>query len=956
MNRMSSKTTFHAGSWALLASALVACGSNPPDVVTAYFESDDPSLVASSSQTAHADFDGASVRPRLYEGAERGASQIDIAKIEGDRLYSLSPSGDLSVIDLGSKGELRLLGRSRALPAKPFHLHLRDQVVLGAYSDEESTIVAVDTSDPEDIREVGRFELAATITDSWLVDDVLYLVSHQRGEERLVVTSLDVEDPSAIRKIDEVSFSSKHEGVATIATKRIYVASQDDDEGSTIQIIDIEESTGGLALGASVTVEGSVSRPSQLDEHEGVLRVLGQSESLASPMVQTFEIAPTGELQPLGSLELALPPNGVTSILFDGTRAFATTFDGEGPLITIDLSDPQTPQQLGELSMPGWAQHIELRGERLYAFGFDNEDTNQVLNVSIIDVSDPSKPTMLDRAELGGTWSTFAESQYDGRKATPFLSDEGLLLVPFSGYVYGEPCDRHMSGVQLVEVVGDELTKRGVALSRGGARRAFLRDGMLIGVSNEQVQVFDIDDRDQPKSLASATIGHRVDRTLPHGDHLIRLAIDPWTKTSSLEIVAAKDANQLEPLGSIEIGQALAGSNDPACGFGELHRDRFLRLFAEDDRVYVVAPRPYWQKGQQGTTVLVVDIEDPEAPRISTTLHYDFSVWHWDQTGQNWSTALIEGGSNVVQTGHRLAAIERRDDPYAYGAHRLGDTLHVLDLRDPEAPKHETVALPDAAGRTKLHAHEGAILLGHWVPVTEKPGRVRFHVDRVDISDGPVLRTPVNVPGSLLYFDDESQRLVTVDYRRETSSGHTWKSCYPSLFDSKTGTCTVVHRTLHLLELTGDTVTIVDSKELADDLRVVKVVKGDDRVTLAHGQRDDAIQVDCEPGYYCPAYDGDSIQGESLLVVGGARTGKLELVSPTSSVTGFSRLAASGQWVVKSRNWGSVAEVVDLRTLEHVAETKVDGLHAGVRSLSIDHDRAFFALGEHGLTVFGFGD
>lgn len=943
-----------------------ACNSDKADGKDAIhdgFESDDPRVHIPEPATAFRALDSEAVRTLSGESAQ---GEPDIVQVQGERLYALSPSGDLSVIALGKGEDLRVLGRIRTHAGKPLSMHLIDdgEFVLIIDSADANQLTFIATSDPDNIHEVGRFGVSGKISESWLVGNILYLVSHLRDEGTSVVTSLNVENPAAIRKVDEVRFASFLHGAAMITANRIYVASPQGkmEEGapSTIRVIDIENSKGRLLLGATLTANGTVSSPAQMDEHEGVLRVISQRDLWGAPeppRVETFEVSSSSKLQALTSLNLALPQKAaLKSIRFDGARGYVATtpvtYDGKGALITIDLSNPEKPEQKGELSISRWIEHLEPRGDRLYALGVDNANTKGTLNVSILDVRNPSQPTILDRVEFGGTWSRLAKGQNGIHEPFQLFPEAGLMLVPFSAYVYGEPCHRHMSGVQLLDITGGTLKKGGVALSRGAAGRAFLYEDRLISVSNEQAEVFDIDEPDEPKSLASLKIGHRVDRTLPHGNHVIRLAIDPWTKAASLEIVRADDSEMLEPIGSVEIDRALAGSDDPSCGGDELHRDRFLRMFAEGNRVYVVAPRLYWQNGTQGTTVLVVDIGDATTPRIVSAKHYDFSVWHWDQTGQDGGTTLIEGGSSVVQIGHTLAALEWRREPYEQGLQNLGDTLHVLDFEDPEAPKHSTISLPEAAGHTKLHAREGAILLGHWVPVPNKPGRVRFYLDRIDIKKpgGPRLQSPVNVPGSLLSFDEESQRFVMVDYRREVLPGQTRESCNrPWHFDSKTESCTVVHRNVNLLEITDGSVAIVDSRQLVDDLWVAKVAKGDDRITLVHGERIDDIECDCEPGYYYPGYDGDSVVGKGLLVLGGARNGKLELVSPTLSDGGFSRIASSGQWLIKGRRWGLSAQIVDLRNLDRPVETEIGGFGGYVQSFAIGDRRAFFSLGEYGL-------
>jgi hypothetical protein len=49
------------------------------------------------------------------EAAERAIVEADIVQIAGDRLYALSRSAGLSIIDIGNPAQLRVLGQQRAL-------------------------------------------------------------------------------------------------------------------------------------------------------------------------------------------------------------------------------------------------------------------------------------------------------------------------------------------------------------------------------------------------------------------------------------------------------------------------------------------------------------------------------------------------------------------------------------------------------------------------------------------------------------------------------------------------------------------------------------------------------------------------------------------------------------------------------------------------------------------------
>src|SRR5690606_40504013 len=73
-----------------------------------------------------------------------------------------------------------------------------------------SDLVALDASDPTDIQVRGEFTLPGRIQDSRRVGDVLYLVTLEDGwcwgcdgNQKTVVTSLDISDRSEERRVGE---------------------------------------------------------------------------------------------------------------------------------------------------------------------------------------------------------------------------------------------------------------------------------------------------------------------------------------------------------------------------------------------------------------------------------------------------------------------------------------------------------------------------------------------------------------------------------------------------------------------------------------------------------------------------------------------------------------------------------------------------------------------------------
>ncbi|WP_437574975.1 beta-propeller domain-containing protein [Sorangium sp. So ce887] len=979
-----------------------ATGPSPEDAPTDFIsgnpsgsddrEGEDGGSVVAAGSTGSGDSAGAP-----DEGAdddpERAITEADIIQVKDGKLYALSQYAGLSVIDISRRDRLSLLGRYRA-SGMPFEMYLRDGIVYAMFSswtqylydadtgeytyEESSRIEALDVSDPSDIRLIGSFDLPGTLSDSRIVGDVLYAVTFENNScwgcgssPNTTVTSLAVGDPAEISVVDKLSYKDDDpygygwRRSVSVTQDRMYVAGIEwngsDDEGhSTIQVIDISDPGGDLVEGTSVEAVGQIQSRWQMDEHEGVLRVVSQPgtwwNNAALPGVQTFTVASSQELTPLGYTELTLPrPESLRSVRFDGDRAYAITAEQTDPLFTIDLSDPEHPAQLGELEMPGWVYHMEPRGDRLLALGFDNASDEGSLHVSLFDVSDLTTPTMLERIHFGGSWGNFAEDQDRIHKAFTILDDLGTILVPYSGFEVNDDkgCGSYQSGIQLIDFTTDTLTKRGSAPARGQARRAFVHDERLFAVSDQEVGTFNIDDRGAPVEVTDLSLATIVSNAVATGDLVVRMSADWWTSGPQLEVVSAADPARTEPIGKLDLA-ALTSASDVEC-YGSGIAD--ARLFAHGQYATLLWPSyADWTK----THLAVIDLRDPESPRIASQRELPFSsrALYW----YGYSVAVIPTGDSVVQAGSTLVIRNASEEYYYYdenGAQQPAPaetTLEVLDLSNPSNPVHRSVALPSGAGYTGLQIDGTTVLTSHWVPLPEDPFRARFYLDRIDVSDpsSPAVLTPVNVPGSLLAFDGTNRRALTIDYEMVEFEVPNYQACY-SEFAQNTGfqpidqenwegpgICRGMRRALKLLDVGSETARLRDESPIDDDTGIWQVLVGDDRVFMY-----------TYVNYAVP--NGESPYG--ITVASGLEEGSIELVTkPIPELSNASPVLADGTRLLVSGYSPPSLAVLDASDLDELTyETKAE-LSSYVYRVTLDGDRALCSLGHHGLEVVDLGN
>lgn len=803
----------------------------------------------------------------------REISEADIVFVEGDRVYALSAYGGLVVVDASSPGTgLPVLGRYR-MHAMPFEMYVDGGQVFvmtsdyGSYDyDEESgsyawhsssRLLALDASDPSRITSRGTFEMPGTIQDSRRVGDVLYLVTFEDGwcwgcqedQPRTVVTSLDVSNPAQVQQVDQLAFDNQTDdewdwaGPRSVSStdERMYIGGIEYDDWesahSTIDVIDISDPGGVMARGASLEIAGQIQSRWQMDEHEGALRVISQPWQWASdspPVIQTFSVASATQIAPLASVPMQLPrPETLQSVRFDGDRGYAITFEQTDPLFAIDLSDPASPQQRGELEIPGWVYHMEPQGDRLLALGFDQGSAEGSINVSLFDVSNLDEPALLSRVAFGGDWASFAEDQNRIHKAFSILPELDLVLVPFSGWSYDDAqgeaaewsCGSYQSGTQLIDWQDDALVRRGVAPSHGQSRRALVHRDRLLTMSDKSMQAFDIADRDAPSLSAQVALAANVSTVAAEGDIVVRLSQDWWTNETAIEVVSAADAEAAEPLGRL----ALAEVSDEF----ECNRSWPIDLFVHEGYAYLVRETYDLTTYEPRLVLDTIDVHDAVAPTWVGAIDLPFS--------QGWGGYYYGLGSTDERSVvlHGDALVFAASEPVYSGDEyvRTDARLEVVDLSAADAPEHTaTLERPSGISHGSLQVLDGTLASWHMRAVDGDESKVRFFFDRFDVSSpaSPHASPSINVPGQAVAYDAGHSRVVAVGFDLETidvTDEECWSHPQQWGWDYDTGRCTIAHRPLHLLSLSGDAATLLDTLDVeGDEGRLVGITSSGDRV------------------------------------------------------------------------------------------------------------------------------
>ncbi|OLE22716.1 MAG: hypothetical protein AUG44_24300, partial [Actinobacteria bacterium 13_1_20CM_3_71_11] len=123
----------------------------------------------------------------------------------------------------------------------------------------------------------------------------------------------------------------------------------------------------------------------------------------------------------------------IYGVRFAGPVGYVVTFRQTDPLYTLDLRDPARPRVTGELEIDGYSAYLHPAGDgRLIGVGqaANSQGRVQGLQVSLFDVGDPARPSLLARYQLAGSGHSIAE--FDPH-AFLYWAQTGLVVVPVQG-------------------------------------------------------------------------------------------------------------------------------------------------------------------------------------------------------------------------------------------------------------------------------------------------------------------------------------------------------------------------------------------------------------------------------------------------------------------------------------------------------------------------------------------
>jgi len=761
--------------------------------------------------------------------ASREVVESDIWKIRRTTLYFFNQYRGLQIIDITDPDAAVVRG-TLALPAAGEDMYLvgpSHAVLLArdgcSFSDSQVLVVDVTNSAPT---VVAALPLPGYIQESRLVGTALYVASqtcrpvtgttNTAWEWGTLVSAFDLADPAAPVARNTLWYAG-YGNVVTATDEYLFVVNQHPTNWwqSKVRVVDITDPAGTMNRYGSVSTAGRVPDKFKLnytgtvlttiseDWHwDGGTRLVTKLETWRLPDPRSA--SPAGILK-LGELELG-QGESLRATRYDGDRVYVVTFFRIDPLWVVDLSDPVHPRVAGSVDVPGWSTYIEPWGDRLVSLGVE---TNRVA-VSLFDVADPAAPRLLSRVLLGENWS-WSEANYT-EKAFTVLPQAGLVLVPFNGDI----SNRYTAALQLIDLSRSALTARGQIQSTFQFRRATAYTNRVLSISGWELLSVDAADRDRPVVSGRLELAWSVDRLFLAGDYVIGLNIgNGWGDPGAPTLRAALATTPTEVLGRLTL------ANLPVLG-ATSHGGRLYVAQGSMDGFYVLPlDTASGSTASETTPFLLTVISLDHLPTLellgATQTQTQPLGWSrdWQAVWPKPDLLVWVGGQEswwwrcfdcAVPLADGPMGISRIWPPYWGGN---GGHLLAFDVGDPSQPEFASevsLLTSNAWSYGKAFAADGLVCLSHqaaeFIPGLVSPwqtttptlavdpvsGRtitnaVRLGtwaqtacLDVIDYTDpcDPLVRRPVNIPGTLVGLACHGSLLYTTGSHWTTNTATAW--------------------------------------------------------------------------------------------------------------------------------------------------------------------------------------
>ncbi len=465
---------------------------------------------------------------------DRQIVEPDIYSIDDDTLYIANLYKGLVAVDITEKEKPELIG-SMQLKGSPKEMYFRDNVTImllnpsyyynyyyqyyyGIDTNDHSLVSFIDTTDKSNMEFITEFMIPGYMVDSRVVGDILYVVtnvyeysgnynnyySYYRNIRRTnYITSINL---NTFEKISTITIEGSSSAIH-VTKEAIFISSMDSDywntNKSTITRYDISDPNGNVTLNSSIDIVGTIPDRFKLNYYHDYLRVVSYDWNQTVTKVHSIYWGDKKEPILENTLSLAIGES-LFATRFSGDIGYVVTFLRKDPLFIIDFTEPSNPIIAAAMDdIPGWSDHIEVIGDRLFALGQENGRGK----VAYFDVSDPYRPVLLQTIFLGdNSYYSYSTASWDYKRLN-YIPAFDAFAVPVNTYSNAY----YKTYVELIKINRDSIESFAILEHIGNVKRTIqISDEILYTYSDDKIHSHHVDSEGNVQAKSELVLTENV--------------------------------------------------------------------------------------------------------------------------------------------------------------------------------------------------------------------------------------------------------------------------------------------------------------------------------------------------------------------------------------------------------------------------------------------------------------
>jgi len=641
--------------------------------------------------------------------------------------------------------------------------------------EEKTYVSSISFSDPENVGQVEVVSFAGSSNNIHVTTDTIYVAQPMyQWNEVWIDTAADEEDEVTVEKtsngviVEEVAIDAPSPDV------------DDEDYWTRVTYVDIYDAYGDITVRDNFDVPGYLENRYQMDYYDQYFRIVTHFEpetwsGQGTSKIWVYDVTDPDKMSQTGMLNIG-DEGTLMATRFAGDRAYTIHLPRSiDPLDVIDLSDPENPELCCVLEMPGWVEHMEVRGYKILAIGVDDADGTRRVAVSIFDVTDPYNAVLEDRVKIGDGYS-WSGANFDDKRLS-ILDDLNLILVPYSTYGSSSGSWKETHGVQIVsfDLENNDLTLNGAGETPMQVTRTRVVNDRIIATSDTHLIAIDPTDVDDPTVTAELELAINVVDTFKSGSYLIE-QVNNYNQEMYLRVTPYDDPEAAKPdaLYDLEAQSGMVIFNDPYLYFFGYTYDK-----SSDN----------WKANY---SMKIWDFTDPLDASVKGTYYFGDSV-----TPNIGGRSQYTGNEYIFMTDDDHIAVMSGSGNYDYDSQKYTFELMLLDVSSPSSP-----SLADSANLQLSSAPSSVIYEADTVYITDTEyldwiedydyyhTEYKYWLNKVDISVPKSLSVtgPVNIPGVLVGVDATGAKGYSVSQWWDNETSQIYTTLNTLTLDDETAT------------------------------------------------------------------------------------------------------------------------------------------------------------------------